>query len=142
MKFTLTIPGEPVAQGRPRFSTINGVLRAYDPLKSREYKEYVKLLAMQQRGRKQPMEGPLSLSVRAYMGVPASWTKKKRLDALEGRLPHIVKPDLENICKGVTDALKGIVFIDDSQIVEHHQPFGKWYSDKPRVEIEIKEIEG
>ncbi|MBB1163667.1 RusA family crossover junction endodeoxyribonuclease [Lacticaseibacillus rhamnosus] len=38
----LTIPGNPVPQGRPRFTRIG---RAYDPTKSRNYKQYVKNVA-------------------------------------------------------------------------------------------------
>lgn len=45
MNLTFTIPGEPTAQGRPRFSTHSGFVKAYDPEKSRNYKSYVKLLA-------------------------------------------------------------------------------------------------
>lgn len=45
MNLTFTIPGEPTAQGRPRFSTHGGFVKAYDPEKSRNYKAYVKLLA-------------------------------------------------------------------------------------------------
>ena len=42
----IVVPGEPIAQGRPKFSTRNGVFRAYDPPDSRDYKEYVKMLAI------------------------------------------------------------------------------------------------
>lgn len=34
-----TIYGEPVAQGRPRATTINGMVRMYDPKKSRDFKQ-------------------------------------------------------------------------------------------------------
>ena len=40
-----TIPGDPVSQGRPRFSTHGGFARAYDPKKSREGKAVVRLCA-------------------------------------------------------------------------------------------------
>ncbi len=35
MELTLIIPGEPCAQGRPRFSTHGGFVKAYDPAKWR-----------------------------------------------------------------------------------------------------------
>lgn len=44
----ITIPGEPCAQGRPRFSTAGGFVKAYDPAKSRNYKAYVKLIAQEE----------------------------------------------------------------------------------------------
>nr|WP_326134879.1 RusA family crossover junction endodeoxyribonuclease [Cytobacillus horneckiae] len=37
-----TVFGEPVAQGRPRATTINGQVRMYDPAKSKNFKEYVR----------------------------------------------------------------------------------------------------
>lgn len=40
------VPGEPCAQGRPRFTTIGGYARAYDPAKSKNYKSFVKLVAL------------------------------------------------------------------------------------------------
>jgi hypothetical protein len=48
----IVVDGEPVAQGRPRFSTRGGVFRAYDPPDSRDYKDYIKMLAKRQWGRK------------------------------------------------------------------------------------------
>ena len=43
-KVTFTIPGDPVPQGRPRFSTHGGFARAYDPKKSRDGKSVVKAM--------------------------------------------------------------------------------------------------
>lgn len=53
MKFT--IYGEPVAQGRPRFSTAGGYPRAYDPAKSRDYKDYIRLAAAGEMKGQAPM---------------------------------------------------------------------------------------
>ena len=39
------IPGEPVAQGRPRATTINGRTRMYDAPKSATYKNMVSMVA-------------------------------------------------------------------------------------------------
>ena len=136
----LVINGDPVAQGRPKFTVRGGRVWAYDPQKSREYKEYVKMIAMQWWGRKPPMEGALSMSVKVFVPIPSSFSKKDRQDAISGMKRPVGKPDLENFCKGATDALEGVVFKNDSQIVAHHEPFGKWYGDRPRIEIEFKEI--
>ena len=137
----IVVDGEPVAQGRPKFSTRNGVFRAYDPPDSRDYKEYVKMIAMQWWGRKPPMEGALSLSVKVYRSVPTSWSEKRKQMAYAGLIRPVTKPDTDNYIKGALDALEGIVFKNDSQVVEYRQPFGKWYSDRPRMEIEVKELE-
>ncbi|WP_339970305.1 RusA family crossover junction endodeoxyribonuclease [Holzapfeliella sp. He02] len=49
------------------------------------------------------------------------------------------KPDVDNYFKGFTDALNGLVFEDDNQITEVHAY--KFYSDNPRIELEVEEIE-
>jgi Holliday junction resolvase RusA-like endonuclease len=49
------------------------------------------------------------------------------------------KPDLcDNLCKGVCDALTGIVYRDDSLIAEVHSK--KIYGINPRIEITIEEL--
>jgi Holliday junction resolvase RusA-like endonuclease len=137
----IVVAGEPVAQGRPRISTAGGFPRAYDPAKSRNWKQYARLVAQEvMQNEETLLYGPVSLSVRVYRSIPKSFSKKKRQGALEGGYLPTTRPDLDNYVKGATDAINGIVIKDDSQIVKFHEPFGKWYSDKPRVEIEIKEI--
>lgn len=78
MKLTFTIPGEPTAQGRPRFSTHGGFVKAYDPEKSRNYKAYVKLLAseaMQNIGLTLT-ELPLGVEIIADVGNSCQQVKK------------------------------------------------------------------
>lgn len=137
----IVIMGEPVAQGRPRFSTYGGVMRTIDPAKSRDYKQYVKLAAVQQMGDRQLMDGPLSLSVRVFRSIPASWSKSRTREALVGALRPTGRPDVDNYVKGIKDALRSVVWVDDSQVVGYHEPFGKWYSDKPRIEIEVRPVD-
>jgi Holliday junction resolvase RusA-like endonuclease len=58
---------------------------------------------------------------------------------LENIIRPTKKPDADNIAKIVCDALNGIAFLDDKQIVDAR--ITKWYSDTPRIEIIIQEIE-
>ena len=67
-------------------------------------------------------------------------SKRKREAALAGRLRPTTKPDVSNVLKGVEDALKGVWYVDDSQIVGYGE-LGKWYSEQPRIEIAMQEIE-
>lgn len=135
---TIVINGDPVAQGRPRFTTANGYPRAYDPAKSSDWKRFAKMVASVEMAGSPLLEGPLSLSVCVYRGIPASWSKKKQAQAIMGALRPVTKPDLDNYVKAAKDALTGVIWRDDSQIVDYHSPFGKFYSDKPRIEINVE----
>lgn len=140
-KLKFEIPGSPIGQGRPKFSTINGHAVAYDPEKSRNYKAYVKLLAtqaMKDNGFTM-IDGPCCLDILACFEVPKSKSKKFRQAALEGRERPIKKPDLSNIVKGIEDALNGLAYKDDSSIV--FLSVAKCYSEVPRVEVILREIE-
>lgn len=141
MELTLTIPGEPCAQGRPRFSTHGGFVKAYDPEKSRNYKAYVKMCAiksMQEQGRTLT-ENALSIEIRAFMSIPSSKSKKFKQAAVLGIERPTKKPDVDNVFKILTDALSGIAYKDDKQIVD--AKISKWYADDARVEVMIKECE-
>ena len=67
-------------------------------------------------------------------------SKKKREAALAGQLRPTTKPDVSNVLKGVEDALKGLWYADDSQIVGYGE-LGKWYAERPRIEIAMQELE-
>lgn len=54
-----------------------------------------------------------------------------------GFIRPTTKPDIDNVQKAVMDALTGVWYVDDSQIVESH--VGKWYSENPRVEVTVEE---
>ena len=140
-KLMFEIPGSPIGQGRPKFSTINGHAKAYDPEKSRNYKAYVRLLATQAMKESgfTMIEGPCCLSIDAYFEVPKSKSKKFREAALSGLEYPTKKPDLSNIIKGIEDALNGLAYKDDALIVK--LGVVKLYSEVPKVEVILREIE-
>lgn len=137
--YTAVILGEPVAQGRPRFSRQGGFVKAYDPAKSRDYKSYVRLIAAQ-NAPVTPVEGAIEFSLRIYRAIPKGMPKYKREAAKAGALRPVTKPDVSNVLKGVEDALKGVWYKDDSQIVGYGV-LGKWYDERPRIEIMMRELE-
>ena len=138
LKFT--VMGEPCAQGRPRFSTLGGYVKAIDPAKSRNQKSYIKYLATtaaKQQGWTYTYL-PLYVEIIAYMGIPKSKSKKWRAAAIRGQERPTKKPDVDNLFKLVTDALSGILYNDDKQIVSCRVQ--KWYSEEPRTEVKIAEV--
>jgi Holliday junction resolvase RusA-like endonuclease len=84
---------------------------------------------------RQWIEGPIVVNIVFYMPIMPSWTKKKQRDAQLGLIRPEVIPDIDNLLKGVFDSLNKIAWKDDGQVIESHQ--SQWYSDKPRVEIEV-----
>lgn len=132
-----TVPGEPVAQGRPRFSTRGSFVKAYDPEKSKSYKAYVKLVAMAAMNERslKAFDGAIAVSIRAYVSVPKSKSKKFRENALKGLEHPTKKPDCDNIAKILLDAMTGIVYEDDKQIIR--LVVEKFYDEVPRVEVTV-----
>lgn len=121
------VDGLPVAQARPKFARFGNHVKAYDPAKSKNWKAYVAMVASSKGARVQ--QGALRLSLSFHFLKPKSAKK---------RVHHTVKPDLDNLVKGCKDALKGVAWVDDSQVVELEAR--KFYSDTPGVEIEVVEI--
>ena len=129
-----TVFGEPVAQARPRVTRYG----AYDVPKCKTYKmeiAYVAKQHMRHVASEAPYEHNLKLVVRIYRRIPKSFSRAKIEAAEKGDIRPATKPDTDNYLKGVADALRGIVWRDDSQVVDMY--CGKWYSTKPRTEIEV-----
>lgn len=136
---SFTLRGIPVPQGRPRFArSARGFVMTYDPAKSKAYKQAVALAASMEAP-ENPFETPVRLSLRIFLPIPKSFSKKKHEEAASGTLRPQKKPDISNILKGVEDAMKGIVYTDDSQVVEYGI-VGKWYSDEPRIEVKVETL--
>lgn len=129
------VPGEPVGKGRPRF-TRQG--RAYTPAKTAKYENLVSLAFSQKYPNHVPFEGPIEMRMIAYFSIPKSWSKKKAEQARLNKIWPTKKPDTDNIAK-VKDALNGIAFHDDSQVVI--ESIIKKYAETPKLAISIKEIE-
>ena len=83
----------------------------------------------------QYIDKPLSVVINVYKQVPASYSNKKRERALAGEIRPTVKPDCDNIAKNINDALNGIAFPDDKQIVS--LTVNKFYAFDERVEVSI-----
>lgn len=131
---TIAIFGEPVGKGRPRFARNGAYVRAYTPDKTRQYEENVAMIYRLRKGDNFGAE-PVILKVDAYFSVPKSASKKAREEMLSGDAFCMKKPDADNIIKCIADALNGVAYNDDKQIVRCF--CSKHYSDTPRVEITV-----
>ena len=132
----ITVPGDPKGKGRPRFTRAGF---AYTPKDTVHYENLVKLAFQEAYPDWIPVEGPVIIVWRAFYTVPKSWSKKKKALIQAGKNAKTSKPDTDNIAK-VKDALNGIVWKDDAQV--YYEIIGKFYGDKPRLEVEIYVEEG
>ena len=135
MKLTFEI--EPVEQARPRATKTRKGIRLYDPQKVSTYKKQLGMMCKFQY-KKEPLTGPLIVSLKFYRHIQSSISKKERELRIAGAHRPIVKPDTDNYIKSTLDGLNGLLWEDDNQIVKIVAE--KYYSDHPRVEIEVKEL--
>ena len=136
MSIKFTVPGEPKGKGRPRFSTAGKYPKAYTPKETAMYENLVKVIYME--GKFPKMNGAIRARISAYFQPPASASKKKRAAMLIGEIQCTKKVDVDNISKIIMDALNGIAFDDDKQIVELEVV--KRYGATAQVVVELTEI--
>ena len=130
------IYAEPAGKGRPRHMK-NG--HTYTPEKTRIYEAIVRESYETQVGHPEPFTGPVRVEIIAGYSIPKSWSKKKREQAMNRRIPVTKKPDADNIAKAICDSLNGLAYIDDSQIAELF--VSKVYSPTfPQTLVFIREI--
>lgn len=133
MKRTFEIPGKIQAKQRPRF---NGKF-AYTPANTVNYENWIKACYLRQYGNEKIIETAISVEIEAYFEMPQSASKKKKIAMIDNRILPTVKPDTDNIAKSILDALNGIAFKDDKQVVE--LVVKKMYAVEPRAIVTIKE---
>lgn len=130
----IVVEGEVVPKGRARI-TRSGI--AYTPKKTRDYENKLAFFAQQAMKDTPLFEGPLVVHVEVTIPITESWSKKKREKALAGEIRPISRPDLDNYIK-ILDGINGIVWKDDSQIVE--LTARKIYGEKPRLFVDIDSV--
>ena len=138
----IVVYGEPVPQGRPKFVRIGNHVHTYDPEKSRSYKQLVRFWVTQHLKKIEgfkPYENALCVDLTFYLGIPSSWTKKRKLEASMGQIRHTKKPDTDNLVKCVTDSCNGLLWVDDS-IITDLTARKRYTSELARVVIKITEV--
>lgn len=93
-------------QARPRFTHAGSV---YDAPDMKAYKAAIRRAWVEQAG--ECYEGPIVVKIHAYRPMPKSTPRSVE------RLPWTCKPDADNIAKAVLDALTGVAWHDDKQVV-------------------------
>lgn len=132
---SFTVYGEPVPWKRPRF---NGKSKhVFEDSKVKDYKAKVIEAFEESGGKVYEKDVPLRMSIRFYLSVPKSASERKKENLIAKFFPT-KRPDNDNLYKGIADALNGVAYYDDSQIVITH--IHKLWSINPRAEITIGEV--
>lgn len=106
--------------GRPIITTDNAKLKPW--------REVVSYAAQEARGEDWPLQGAVIVTARFYLPKPK--TVKRAWPT--------TRPDVDKLARGILDALTGVAFKDDSQVVK--LDVEKHYDGVPRVEVEIEEV--
>ena len=130
-----SIPGEPQGKGRARAARTKMGVRMFTPEKTRSYEAIVRSISAEAMGTMTPIEGPVAMHLRAYFQAPKNLKKSYREAVDRETLPVTKRPDVDNIAKSLADGMNGIVYKDDAQVFSATAE--KFYSDRPRVEVEI-----
>lgn len=142
-KIKLVFPGKPKAVQSFRFANVGKFARKYQPSETIEWKNYIKLLALQQiqEDFKIIENTPIKIVGAFIFPIPTSMKKNLVRKIENGELVyHIKKPDLtDNLMKGLSDALTGIVWKDDCLVAEIHTK--KYYGCEPKIILEIEKLD-
>jgi Holliday junction resolvase RusA-like endonuclease len=129
--------------GRPQPVIVDGrvITNVHQPAEVKTWRNDVRLAAGAATDGKH-LQGPLVLHVAFFLPRPGRLVWKTRPMPTE---PCDRKPDLDNLVKGIKDALSGCLWRDDSQVVEIHATkryaAGPGYGDeRARVEVTVEAI--
>ena len=101
----------PVGKGRPKFARRGKFVSTYTPAKTRQAEQTIGFalsLIIPKLGMHSLLMGPLECEIICYIPRCKSVTK---------RTYPTTKPDLDNYAKTVFDSMNGLIYYDDSQII-------------------------
>jgi Holliday junction resolvase RusA-like endonuclease len=146
LRIEFTVHGEPQPAGSKRgfaFKRKNGstgvAISDANP-KSAEWKRYVKLAAATNRPDALVL-GAVSVSFEFFRVRPGGhFNTKGELNKKGREKPYPTsKPDALKLARGVEDALTGVIWLDDAQIVEER--LSKRWGDAPGVRVVIETLD-
>lgn len=125
---------------RPQKQTLQGMSfggkkQFYDP--SRMNKKMIQW-QVQPHAPKELLQGPIEMHLTFYLPIPKHIKGTERQAMNNNAAKHYKRPDIDNLAYIVTNALKGIVYKDDSQICIMR--LEKMYGEQPKTVIKVMEV--
>ena len=138
MMIKYSVPGEPRGKGRPKFARRGNFVKTYTDAKTASYEDQIRFYALQAMGDHKAIEGAVQVTISICLSVPRSYSKRRTEDCLNGSERPLKKPDWDNVAKSICDAMNGIVYVDDTQIVEAHVT--KQYAQQSQVIVLVQAV--
>lgn len=141
MNLSFFVPGIPATQGSKRafaHRTTGKIIVKEDCKKTKDWRGDVKRFALE-AFQGQPTADAVTLAIVFYLPRPKGHLGAK---GLRPSAPpyHTTKPDCTKMLRAVEDALKGLIWKDDSQVIE--QQIRKHYTQgQPGAQVTIHTIE-
>lgn len=139
---TFTVFGDPVTQGSTRAFIHPHLKRAMvthdNNAKVKGWRSIVSMQAkeaMLQAGIRELLRDGVQIEIKFYLARPKNHFGKRGLLGSAPAYP-VKKPDLDKLTRCIGDALKGVIYGDDSQVVSW--TVRKHYGDPPRAEISVE----
>jgi Holliday junction resolvase RusA-like endonuclease len=122
--YNLFVNGIPKAQPRPRMTAAGHV---YNPNSADAWKEIVRTAF--NAFRRTPLTNPIRLRVSFFLPRPKAMKG-------EAAVPHVKKPDVDNLLKAVMDAMTNAGVWKDDALV-YVTEAGKWYAQGKKTGAQI-----
>lgn len=134
-----TVEGKPQGKARARtfYNKKMGKMQSITPEKTKSYEDLIRWSFLAAGG-KYLGDQTLKVEINAYYPIPNNFNKSRRVAALMNNLRPTTKPDCDNIIKVVLDALNGVAYYDDKQVLS--VSCNKWYAESGSVTVTITEI--
>lgn len=145
MKYSFIFDGHVMPMQRPRV-TRSGM--SYIPKETQKSKRAIARAFKNMCGDVDPFDGPVAVSITIYRTMTKALAKKVDVATRHGSELDLswflapTKPDLDNQIKTVLDALEGLAYINDSQVVDirAHKLYTTYDDGTEYAVIEISEI--
>lgn len=126
--YKFTVYGNPVPYKAPHFTRLGRVYKQKDEHAWLDHvRDHVLLALAGKQIKLKPHKGPVILHLRFYLHRSKSQKKSPY---------HLIRPDTSNLTKLTEDALKGVIFHDDSQVITLR--IEKTFADSHKERIEIE----
>lgn len=139
---SFSVPGTPAPQGSKTYLGNGRMVESSKRVKP--WRADIRAAAL--ANFKQPFTGPIRLDLAFVMPRPKShYGTGRNVNKIKPSAPvlHTQKPDLDKLIRAVGDALTGVAYHDDSQVVggSHIKRWTYGVGDRPGVHIAVVPLE-